>query len=108
MIQSRRLLRIQQSKLSRVWRYFLVDQSYREKSPTDPMAFVYAPLTELFPMLVYVLAPITLVLAGIAFAIDSDLSSLPVLLLYLIPIGFIRAWIGSLDPQTDDFEVSFN
>jgi hypothetical protein len=95
-------------QLSRVWRYFIVDQSYREKSPTDPMAFVYAPLTELFLILVYVLAPITLVLAGIAFAIDSDLSSLPVLLLYLVPIGFIRAWIGSLDPQTDDFEVSFN
>lgn len=95
-------------QLSRVWRYFIVDQSYREKSPTDPMAFVYAPLTELFLMLVYVLAPTTLVLPGIAFAIDSDFSSLPVLLLYLIPIGCIRAWIGSLDPQTDDFEVSFN
>ncbi|WP_245810684.1 DUF6498-containing protein [Halorubrum halodurans] len=95
-------------QLSRVWRYFIVDQSYREKSPTDPMAFVYAPLTELFLMLVYVLAPVTLILAGIAFTIDSDLSSLPVLLLYLTPIGFIRAWIGSLDPQTDDFEVSFS
>jgi hypothetical protein len=95
-------------QLSRVWRYFIVDQSYREKSPTDPMAFVYAPLTELFLILVYVLAPVTLILAGIAFAIDSDLNSLPVLLLYLIPIGFVRAWIGSLDPQTDDFEVSFN
>lgn len=95
-------------QLSRVWWYFIVDQSYREKSPTDPMAFVYAPLTELFLMLVYVVAPVTLVLAGVALATGSDLSSLPILLLYLIPIGFIRAWIGSLDPQTDDFEVGFN
>lgn len=95
-------------QLSRVWRYFIVDQSYREKSPTSRMAFVCAPLTESFLMLVSVPAPLTLVLGGIAFTIDSDRSSLPVLLLYLVPIGFIRAWIGSLDPQTDDFEVSFN
>ena len=95
-------------QLSRVWRHFIAKQSYKQKSPTDPMAFVYAPLTELYLIFVYVLAPVTLVLAGIAFTIDSDLSSLPTLLVYLIPIGFIRAWIGSLDPQTDDFEVSFN
>lgn len=95
-------------QLSRVWRHFVAEQSYKQKSPTDPLAFVYAPLTELYLIFVYVLAPVTLVLAGIAFGIGSDLSSLPTLLLYLIPMGFIRAWIGSLDPQTDDFEVSFN
>jgi hypothetical protein len=95
-------------QLSRVWRHFIADQSYREKSPTDPLAFVYAPLTELYLIFVYVLVPVTLVLAGIAFVLDNDLSSSPVLLLYLVPIGFVRAWIESLEPQTDDFEVSFD
>jgi hypothetical protein len=95
-------------QLSRVWRHFIPEQSYKQKSPTDPLTFVYAPPTELYLIFVYVLAPVTLVLAGIAFAISSDLNSLPTLLVYLIPIGFIRAWIGSLDPQTDGFEVIFN
>jgi len=36
---------------------------------------------------------------------DADLGSRAVWLLYLVPMGAIRAWIGSLDPQTDDFSV---
>jgi hypothetical protein len=72
------------------------------------MAFAFAPVVELYMMLIYVIAPVTFVLVGIAFAMDTELNSPLVLLFYLIPMGAIRAWIGSLDPQTDDLEISFN
>ena len=95
-------------QLRRIWRYFVTNQSYRDKSPADAMAFAFAPVVELYLMFVYVIAPVTVVLVGIAFAMDTDLDSPLVLLFYLIPMGAIRAWIGSLDPQTDDLEISFN
>jgi hypothetical protein len=95
-------------QLTRIWRYFITDGSYQDKSPADAMEFAFAPVVELYLIFVSVIAPVTLVLAGIAFATDTNLDSWPVLLLYLIPIGAIRAWVGSLDPQTDDLEISFS
>jgi hypothetical protein len=95
-------------QLTRIWRYFVHNRSYQEKSPADAMEFAFAPVIELYLMFMYVIAPVTLVLAGIALATDTNLDSWPVLLLYLIPIGAIRAWFGSLDPQTNDFEISFS
>jgi hypothetical protein len=95
-------------QLRRVWRCFITNRSYRDKSPADAMAFAFAPVVELYMMLIYVIAPVTFVLVGIAFAMDTELNSPLVLLFYLIPMGAIRAWIGSLDPQTDDLEISFN
>jgi hypothetical protein len=72
------------------------------------MEFAFAPVVELYLIFMYVIVPVTLVLAGIAFATDVNPGSWPVLLLYLIPIGAVRAWFGSLDPQTNDFEISFS
>jgi hypothetical protein len=95
-------------QLRRVWRCIITNRSYRDKSPADAMAFAFAPVVELYMMLIYVIAPVTFVLVGIAFAMDTELNSPLVLLFYLIPMGAIRAWIGSLDPQTDDLEISFN
>lgn len=95
-------------QLTRVWRYFIANQSYRDKSPADAMVFAFAPVGELYLMLIYVIAPVTVVLAGIVFAMDTNLNSRAVLLVYLVPMGVIRAWIGSLDPQTDDIEIDFN
>jgi hypothetical protein len=95
-------------QLKRIWRYFVTNQSYRDKSPVDAMAFAFAPVVELYLMFIYVIAPVTFVLVGIAFAMDTDLNSPLVLSFYLIPIGAIRAWIGGLDPQTDELEISFN
>jgi hypothetical protein len=93
-------------QLWRVWRYFIADRTYRHKSPTDAMEFAFAPVVELYLMFMYVMAPITVVLVGISIAMDIEITSRLMLLLYLVPIGVIRAWIGSLDPQTDDFEIS--
>lgn len=95
-------------QLTRVWRYFIAGRSYRDKSPADAMEFAFAPVLELYLMLIYVIAPVTFVLAGIAFAAGTDLNSRAVLLVYLIPMGVIRAWIESLDPQTDDLEIGLD
>ena len=88
-------------QLSRVWRYFIVNRSYQDKSPADALAFAFRPVFELFLMLVFVVVPVSVVTIGG----DADLGSRAVWLLYLVPMGAIRAWIGSLDPQTDDFSV---
>jgi|APHM01.1.fsa_nt_gi hypothetical protein len=95
-------------QLTRAWRYFVVDQSYRDKSPADALTLAFAPVTELLVILFGVIAPVTVVLAGVAFAVDTDLNSPLVLLIYLVPIGVVRTWMGSLDPQTDDFQLKFN
>ncbi|SDY14870.1 DUF6498-containing protein [Halobellus clavatus] len=95
-------------QLTRIWRYFVTDRSYQDKSPADAMEFAFTPVIELYLIFMYVIAPVTLALAGIAFTTDVNLDAWPVLLLYLIPIGAIRAWIGCLDPQTDDLEISFS
>jgi len=88
-------------QLSRVWYYFIVNGSYQDKSPADAMAFAFRPVFELFLILVLVVAPVSFVVIGAG----ADLDSRTVWLFYLIPMGAIRAWIGSLDPQTDDFSV---
>lgn len=88
-------------QVSRVWRSFIANRSYQEKSPADAMAFAFRPVFELFLMLVFVVAPVSTVVIGAG----ADLDSRTVWLFYLIPMGAIRTWIGSLDPQTDDFSV---
>ncbi|AEH38916.1 hypothetical protein [Halopiger xanaduensis] len=88
-------------QLARVWRYFIVNRSYQDKSPADALAFAFRPVFELFLMLVFVVAPVSFVIIGTG----TDLDSRAVWLLYLVPMGAIRAWMGSLDPQTDDFSV---
>ena len=95
-------------QLTRVWRYFIANRSYRDRSPADAMDFAFTPVFELYLMLLYVVAPITVVLVSIALAMDTNLDSRAVWLLYLVPMGAVRAWIGSLDPQTDDIEISIN
>lgn len=95
-------------QLRRVWQYFIADQLYQNKSPMDAIQFAFAPVVELLLMLLYVVAPVTVLVVGTAIAIDTNITSRLVLLFYLVPMGTVRAWIGSLDPQTDDLEISFS
>ena len=44
-------------QLARVWRYFIVNRSYQNKSPADALAFAFRPVFELFLMLVLWLLP---------------------------------------------------
>jgi hypothetical protein len=67
-------------QLRRVWRCIITNRSYRDKSPADAMAFAFPPVVELYMMLIYVIAPVTFVLVGIAFAMDTELNSPLVLL----------------------------
>ena len=95
-------------QLTRVWRYFIADRAYQDKSPADALEFAFVPVVELYLMLLYVVAPVTVVVFTITFAADADLTSRAWWLLYLVPMGAIRAWMGSLDPQTDDLEIDIN
>ena len=96
-------------QLTRVWQHFIADKSYQNKSPADAMTFAFAPVTELLVISLCVVVPVTVALVAIALILDTDLDSQLVLLVYLVPIGAIRTWIGSLDPQTDDvFQLNFD
>jgi uncharacterized membrane protein len=95
-------------QLMRVWRLFIIDQSYRDKSPHDAVQLAFAPIAEVIVIFTFAFAPVTLVVVGGTIVTDADLPSrLVLLLVYLIPIGAIRAWMRSLDPQTDDLEIMF-
>jgi hypothetical protein len=95
-------------QLMRVWRYFIADRSYRDKSPQDAIQFAFAPVGELLFIIFYAFIPVTFVIVGSTIAIDADIPSrLVLLLVYLVPIGVIRAWMRSLDPRTDDLEIRF-
>jgi len=95
-------------QLVRVWRNFIVDQSYQNKSPQDAVQFAFAPVGEVLFVMFYAFIPVTFVIVGGVIVTDIDLPSrLVLLLVYLVPIGAIRAWMRSLDPQTDDLEMRF-
>ncbi|SMP11897.1 hypothetical protein SAMN06265347_1049 [Halobellus salinus] len=93
----------------RVWRYFIADQSYQQKSPQDAVQFAFAPVSEVLFIIFYAFIPVTFVIVGGVMVTDIDFPPRTVLLLvYLVPIGAIRAWMRSLDPQTDDLELAFS
>lgn len=96
-------------QLMRVWRYFIADQSYQQKSPQDAVQFAFAPVSEVLFIIFYAFIPVTFVIVGGVMVTDIDFPPRTVLLLvYLVPIGAIRAWMRSLDPQTDDLELAFS
>lgn len=87
----------------RVQRYFVADQLYQHKSPADAMSFAFAPVTELLLISICVVSPVTFAVVSIVFAVDTDLNSQFVLLLYLVPIGAIKACTESLESEKDIF-----
>jgi hypothetical protein len=95
-------------ELRRVWQHFIRDRKYREKSPLEAIQFGFIHVGELFVILVYAIAPVTFILVITATAFGIDYGSRSALLFYLVPIGAIRVWFSSLDPLTDDFEVSIS
>ena len=85
-----------------------MDQSYQNKSPQDAVQFAFAPVGEVLFVIFYAFIPVTFVIVGGVVVADIDFPPrLISLLVYLVPIGAIRAWMRSLDPQTDDLEMKF-
>ena len=79
-------------QLRRVWRHFIADESYRQKSPKDAIQFAFAPVGEMLFVMFYAFIPVTFVIVGGVIMADIDLPSrLVLLLVYLVPIGAIRA-----------------
>jgi hypothetical protein len=82
-----------------VWRHFIADQRYQNRTPAEAVKFGVIPLTELYLILFYVFIPVTCVIVSVAIAMDIDGYSIPhfVSLAYLIPIGVIRVYIQGTD-----------
>jgi len=86
-------------QLTRVWRHFLSDQRYQNRTPAEALKFGVIPLSELYLILFYVFIPVTCIIVSVAIAMDIDGYSIPhyVSLAYLIPIGVIRVYIQGTD-----------
>ena len=86
-------------QLTRVWRHFIADQRYQNRTPAEALKFGVIPLSELYFILFYVFVPVTFIIVSVAIAMDIDDYSIPhfVSLAYLIPIGVIRVYIQGTD-----------
>ncbi|SMO82120.1 DUF6498-containing protein [Halorubrum cibi] len=95
------------SQLMRVWRQFLADGSYRDRSPGDAIEVALRPIGRLVVIALYVIAPITAAL-GFTLILLLDVEStaaLPygdtiVLLTYVVPVGAASVWL-----RNDRFEI---
>ena len=86
-------------QLTRVWRHFIADQQYQNRTPAEAAKFGFIPLSELYLILFYVFIPVTFIVVSVAIAMDIDGYSIPhfVSLVYLIPVGVIRVYIQGTD-----------
>ncbi|WP_318566948.1 DUF6498-containing protein [Salinigranum marinum] len=81
------------SQLLRVWREFLVDHSYRDRSPAEALELGLRPVAKFIIIVVYVIVPTTVVVLTAAFAFPDTVSGSVVLLAYVLPIGVARVWL---------------
>jgi hypothetical protein len=81
------------SQLLRVWREFLVDHSYRERSPAEALELGLRPVAKFIIITVYVIIPTTVVVLTAAFVLRNTVSGPVVLLAYVLPIGAARVWL---------------
>jgi hypothetical protein len=87
------ILAISVSQLRRVWREFLVDHSYRDRSPAEALGLGLRPIARFVIIAVYVVVPITVVVLTAAFVLPDMVSRPVVLLAYVLPIGAARVWL---------------
>jgi small-conductance mechanosensitive channel len=85
--------------LTRVWRHFIADQRYQNRTPAEALKFGFIPLRELCIILFFIIIPVSVTIVSVAIAMDIDGYSIPhfVLLAYLIPIGVLRVYIQGTD-----------
>ncbi len=94
------ILAIVISQLARVWRQFITDQAYQNRSPAEAIRVGLWPLHELIVIVLFVFVPITFIVVAAAFAVGDIESQTLVLLAYVIPIGAARVWL-----QNDNLSV---
>jgi hypothetical protein len=87
------ILAICVSQLRRVWREFLVDHSYRDRSPAEALELGLRPVAKFIIITVYVIVPTTVVVLTAAFVLPDTVSGPVVLLAYVLPIGVARVWL---------------
>ena len=87
------ILAICVSQLLRVWREFLVDHSYRDRSPAEALELGLRPVARFVIITVYVIVPPTVVVVIAAFALPDTVSGPVVLVAYVLPIGAARVWL---------------
>jgi hypothetical protein len=87
------ILAICVSQLRRVWREFLVDHSYRDRSPAEALELGLRPVARFVIIAVYVVVPTTVVVLTAGFVLPDIVSGSVVLLAYVLPIGAARVWL---------------
>jgi hypothetical protein len=87
------ILAICVSQLRRVRREFLVDHSYRDRSPAETLELGLRPVARFVIIAVYVVVPTTVVVLTAAFVLPDTMSGRVVLLAYVLPIGAVRVWL---------------
>jgi len=87
------ILAICVSQLRRVWREFLIDHSYRDRSPAEALELGLRPVAKFVIIAVYVVVPTTVVVLTAAFVLPDTVSGPVVLLAYVLPIGAARVWL---------------
>lgn len=94
------ILAICVSQLLRVWREFLVDHSYRDRSPAEALELGLRPVARFVIIAVYVIVPTTVVVLIAAFALPDTVSGPVVLVAYVLPIGAARVWLQDGDVES--------
>jgi hypothetical protein len=87
------ILAICVSQLRRVRREFLVDHSYRDRSPAETLELGLRPVARFVIIAVYVVVPTIVVVLTAAFVLPDTMSGRVVLLAYVLPIGAARVWL---------------
>ena len=81
------------SQAIRVWREFLADRSYRDRSPAEALERGLRPVARFIIVAMYVVVPTTVVVVTAVFAAPEVLSRPVILLAYVLPIGAARVWL---------------
>jgi len=87
------ILAICVSRLRRVRHEFLVDHSYRDRSPAEALELGLRPFAGFHIVAVYVIVPTTVVVLTAAFVLSDIVSGPVVLSAYVLPIGAARVWV---------------
>jgi hypothetical protein len=98
------------SQAAQVWRQFLGDGSYRDRSPADALKLALRPIGRLLVIALYVIAPITVVIGFTTILVldVESVSAVPygdtlILLAYVVPIGAASVWL-----RNDRFEMGLS